>query len=198
MHKRILLAICIVCLLATVASAEERLGVAVGGGIGGVLWKDSFEVPEGFATPKTVYNFYGGSEFRLNEKWLLRNLGQGIVYSGTKDENQTKLTVGMWTLSALRLWEVKPNLELGAGAMAGVGSFSLRLDYGQTVDPLEPNVRELTDKFFLSLAPIATLRYRVGIQTLTMEALYLLPRYLDYGMKSGWQVQLGLSYDLGY
>lgn len=202
MHKKILVILCILSLFAAIASAQEkRLGVAMGGGVGVLAWENTFVnslEAAGFGKPGLAYNFYGGSEFILNEKWLLRNLGQGIVYHAEQDGKQTKLTVGIWTLSALRLWEVRPNLELGLGGLAGVGACSLRLDYGEPTG-LEPNIRELTDKPFVSLAPIGTIRYRVGTQTLTMEALYLKPFLLkENEMKSGWQVQVGLSYDLGY
>ena len=73
---------------------------------------------------------------------------------------------------------------------------SLRLDYGEQDDPLEANVRELMDKFFLPLGLIGTVRYKVGMQTFVIEASYQQPLLLEQKLYSGWQLQAGLSYDL--
>lgn len=203
MPKKLLCTLCLLILVTATVVGETRLGFTMGGGGGYLCWGEEFKnelKAAGFEVPGTVYNFYGGSEFRLNEKWLLRNLGQGLVGQVQKDKNQTQLTVAQWTVSAQRMWELQPKLELGVGVLGGVGAFSMRLRYGQEEDagPFAPDLKELADKFFFPVGPVASLRYTAGIQTLTVEALYLLPQNLNYGLTSGLQVQVGLSYDLGY
>ncbi|HQD39258.1 MAG: hypothetical protein GX766_02015 [Firmicutes bacterium] len=195
-----LTALLVLC-FATASSAQMRLGLTAGGGYTFLNWDKDFLskiAGRGFPEPKGAFSFYGGSEFRLNEKWLLHNLGQGFLYQSQKNGQSSTFTVGMWTLSACRIWEVKPGLELGGGVRAGIGTFSLRLDYGEQDDPLEANVRELMDKFFLPLGLIGTVRYKVGMQTFVIEASYQQPLLLEQKLYSGWQLQAGLSYDLGY
>ena len=202
MRKGILTLALAFCFSASVMAAEPlRLGVTVGGGFSNLAWDKAFFDSlgtAGFQQPTLAYSLYGGSEFRLNEQWLLQNLGQAFFYKARNDAKETKVTVGVWSLSALRLWEARPNFQLGAGARAGIGAFDLRLDYGEPAGDLTANVRELEDKFFVSLSPLVALRYQIGSKTLTMEFSYQIPLLLEQKLKSGLQIQAGLSYDLGY